>query len=151
MSASLGDIEAFSGAGVSHSTKHSPPERAPDLTLQVRIPDNQAEIYRLSGDFNPLHIDPAAAAFGGFDRPILHGLCTFGHCGQLLIAALCDGDASRFGELRLRFSSPVYPGDLMMLRAWHETAERVVFEGRVSDRVVVSNASFGWRAQAASK
>lgn len=140
--AGLGDIEPFEGAGISRSTKITVPERAPDLNLAAQIAANQAHIYRLSGDYNPLHIDPAAAAFGGFDRPILHGLCTYGHCGQMLLAALCDGEVDRFGSLRLRFSAPVYPGDELHLRVWHDGPGRVVFEGRVADRVVVSNAWF---------
>jgi len=143
--AALGDIEPFEGAGISHSTKISLPEHAPDLELSAHIAANQAQVYRLSGDYNPLHIDPAAAAFGGFERPILHGLCTYGHCGQMLLGALAGGDAARFGSLRMRFSSPVYPGDALRLRAWHDGAMRVLFEGRVGDKVVVSNAWFTWR------
>jgi acyl dehydratase len=143
--AAIGDIEPFQGAGISRSTKVTLPERAPDLELHTSIAANQALIYRLSGDYNPLHIDPAAAAFGGFDRPILHGLCTYGHCGRLLLQALGGGDADRFGSLRLRFSAPVYPGDELRLLAWHDGPGRVVFEGRVGDRVVVSNAWFSYR------
>ena len=141
----LGDIEPFEGAGISQSVKTRLPERAPDLLLSAHIPAHQAHVYRLSGDYNPLHIDPAAAAFGGFDRPILHGLCTYGHCGQMLLGALAGGDAARFGTLRLRFSSPVYPGDALQLHAWHDGPQRVLFEGRVGDKVVVSNAWFTWR------
>ncbi len=140
--AALGDIEPFEGVGISRSVKIPVPERAPDLNLVAHIAPNQAHLYRLSGDYNPLHIDPAAAAFGGFDRPILHGLCTYGHCGQLLLGALCDADVARFGSLRLRFASPVHPGDELHLRAWHDGPTRVVFEGRVGDKVVVSNAWF---------
>jgi peroxisomal enoyl-CoA hydratase 2 len=143
--AALGDIEPFEGAGISRSVKIPVPGRAPDLNLVAHIAANQAHLYRLSGDYNPLHIDPAAAAFGGFDRPILHGLCTYGHCGQMLLDALCDADVARFGSLRLRFASPVHPGDALHLRAWHDGPARVVFEGRVDDKVVVSNACFTYR------
>jgi len=108
----------------------------------VRIAENQAHIYRLSGDYNPLHIEPAAANFGGFERPILHGLCTFGVCANQLIAMMCDGEPARFKRLKVRFSAPVYPGDILTLQAWRESPERVLVEARVGDKTVVSNAYF---------
>ena len=138
----LKDIEPFEGAGQTFSEKIAVPERAPDVTASAHIPDNQAHLYRLSGDYNPLHIDPESAKFGGFDRPILHGLCTFGHCGQLLLATLCGNEAARFKKIKVRFSSPVFPEDTLKVGAWHEGPGRVVFEARVGERVVVSNAYF---------
>ena len=138
----LGDIEPFEGSGQTFSAKIAVPETAPDVTCEVRIPKNQAHIYRLSGDYNPLHIDPDAARFGGFDEPILHGLCTFGHCAQLLLNALCEGDATRFRKIKVRFSSPVFLDDTMQILAWHDGGGRVIFEARVKDTVVVSNAYF---------
>ncbi len=138
----LGDIEPFEGSGQTFSEKIAVPEREPDVTVSAHVPDNQAHLYRLSGDYNPLHIDPESAKFGGFDEPILHGLCTFGHCGQLLLAALCDNDAKRFKKIKLRFSSPVFPDDTLEILAWNEGPGRVLFEARVGDRVVVSNAYF---------
>jgi peroxisomal enoyl-CoA hydratase 2 len=143
--AGLGDIEPFKGRGLSPSVKLSVPERAPDLQVQAPIAHNQALLYRLSGDYNPLHVDPEAARFGGFEAPILHGLCTFGHCTQLLLGALCDGDPARLAGLRLRFASPVFPGDTLRVLAWHDGPGRVLFEARVHDRVVVSNAAFNYR------
>ena len=143
--AALGDIEPFAGRGISPSLKLPAPEHEPDLQVQAHIADNQAWLYRLSGDYNPLHIDPEAARFGGFEAPILHGLCTFGHCAQLLTGALCGGDPARFGGLRLRFASPVFPGDTLRLLAWHDGPGRVRVEGRVGERVVVSNAAFSYR------
>jgi acyl dehydratase len=139
---SLGDIGPFPGAGVSQSSPVPVPDRAPDVERIVTIARNQAHVYRLSGDYNPLHIDPEAARFGGFSRPILHGLCTLGHCAQQLLAALCDDDPTRFRKLRLRFSSPVYPEDALRVRAWHDRPGRVVFEARVGEQVVVSQAFF---------
>jgi acyl dehydratase len=138
----LGDIDPFEGSGQTYSTKIELPDAPPDVTTETRVPRNQAHIYRLSGDHNALHIDPEAARFGGFDEPILHGLCTFGYCADLLIGALCDGNGERLRTIKVRFSSPVYPGDKLQLLAWHDGDKRVLFEVRVDERVVVSNAYF---------
>ncbi len=138
----LGDIESFDGVGETFSQKIVVPETEPDVAVSANIPDNQAHIYRLSGDYNSLHIDPEAAKFGGFDEPILHGLCTFGHSAQMLLQALCNGDTSRFRKIKVRFSSPVFLNDTLSVRAWHDGPGRVVFEGKVDDKVVVSNAYF---------
>ena len=138
----LGDIEAFDGIGETYSAKIDLPDRDPETVVQALIPDNQAHIYRLSGDYNPLHIDPESAKFGGFDEPILHGLCTFGHCGQLLLEALCGGDVGRFRKIKVRFSSPVMLNDNLIVRAWNDGPGRVVFDAMVGDRQVVSNAYF---------
>ena len=138
----LGDIEPFEGSGDTFSQKISVPDRAPDFTAETQIALNQAHIYRLSGDYNSLHIDPEAARFGGFEEPILHGLCTFGHCAQLLLKTLCDGSGDRFKAIKLRFSAPVYPGDQLRLSAWKDGGNRVLFEANVGDTVVVSNAYF---------
>lgn len=141
----LGDIEPFQGAGISRSQRISPPDRAPDLVVSAKIGENQAHIYRLSGDYNPLHIDPEAARFGGFPAPILHGLCTYGHAAHLLLGALCGGDPTRFSKLKVRFSSPVMPGDTLDVRAWHDGAGRVIVDARVGDRTVLSDAVFEFK------
>jgi peroxisomal enoyl-CoA hydratase 2 len=143
----LGDIEPFEGVGQTFSEKIVVPETAPDVTVSADIPDNQAHIYRLSGDYNPLHIDPDAAKFGGFDEPILHGLCTFGHSAQMLLQALCDGDTRRFRKIKVRFSSPVFLNDRIEICAWQDGPGRVMFEGRVGDKVVVSNAYFEYASE----
>jgi acyl dehydratase len=143
--ATLGDIEPFEGSGQTLSQRLDAPARAADLETSARIADNQAHIYRLSGDYNPLHIEPAAAQFGGFPSPILHGLCTYGHCAHLLLDALCAGDPRRFSRLRVRFASPVYPGDVLVVRAWHDGPGRVIFNALVNDKVVVSNAFFEFK------
>lgn len=144
--AKLGDIEPFEGVGQTFSQKIAVPERAPDATASAVVADNQAHIYRLSGDYNPLHIDPDAARFGGFDEVILHGLCTFGHSAQLLLEELAGGDPARFRRIKVRFSAPVFLNDTLKVLAWNDGAGRVVFEGRVDDRVVVSNAYFEYAA-----
>ena len=138
----LGDIEPFEGVGQTFSQKIAVPDSPADVNLSARIGENQAHIYRLSGDYNSLHIDPEAARFGGFETPILHGLCTFGHCAQQLLSAVCDNDQARFKKIKVRFSSPVFPGDDLIIRGWKEAEGRVIFEGVVADRVVVSNAFF---------
>ena len=90
---------------------------------KVRIdPDALKVLYRLSGDRNPLHSDPAFAAMGGFDRPILHGLCTYGFTGRALLHALCGGDPARFRSMEGRFSSPVMPGEALTIAMWRTEA-----------------------------
>ena len=143
---SLGDIEPFVGSGATYSTKIELPNSPPDVVAKTTIAKNQAHIYRLSGDYNPLHIDPDAAQFGGFDMPILHGLCTFGHCADLLLEAFCDGDSQRFDKIKMRFSAPLYPGDTVQLRAWYDGDCRVLFEMCVDNITVVSNAYFEYHA-----
>lgn len=140
----LGDIEPFEGAGRTYSERITLPDRDPDIVREAHISDNQAHIYRLSGDYNPLHIDPEAARFGGFDRPILHGLCTFGHCAHILLDAICEGDAARFRKIKVRFSAPVFLGDTLRVRAWNDGTGRALFEALVGETTVVSNAYFEW-------
>jgi len=94
------------------------PERAPDKQVTYTTREDQALTYRLSGDRNPLHSDPSFAAMGGFDKPILHGLCTWGFTGRALLHALCEGDASRFKSMKSRFSKPVIPGDELTISMW---------------------------------
>lgn len=142
----LGDINPFDGSGQTFSAKIATPEGDADWQAEAHISANQAHIYRLSGDYNPLHIDPEAARFGGFDEPILHGLCTFGHCGQLLLSSICDSDALRFRKIKVRFSAPVMLDDTICVQAWQDGPGRVVFQASVGDRIVVSNAYFEYKA-----
>jgi acyl dehydratase len=122
---------------------HPEPERAPDLVLDMPTRPEQALVYRLNSDLNPLHIDPQVAAAAGFPRPILHGLCTFGTVCHALLRTLCDYDPMRFGRMDLRFSSPVFPGETIRTEIWHE-AGGASFRARVveRDKVVVSNGLF---------
>jgi acyl dehydratase len=94
------------------------PDREPDEQVRYRIRPDQALLYRLSGDRNPLHSDPAFAARGGFDRPILHGLCTYGFTGRALLHAVCGSDPKRFGGMSGRFSRPVLPGQELVVSVW---------------------------------
>ncbi|HVW42171.1 MAG TPA: MaoC/PaaZ C-terminal domain-containing protein [Amycolatopsis sp.] len=94
------------------------PGRSPDLVLRYGIRPDQALLYRLSGDRNPLHSDPAFAAQGGFPRPILHGMCTYGVTARVLLRELAGGDPARFESMAGRFSKPVYPGDTLAADVW---------------------------------
>jgi acyl dehydratase len=93
-----------------------------------------ALIYRLSGDYNPLHADPAVARKAGFERPILHGLCTFGIACQSLIRALCGNDASRLRGLGARFTKPVFPGETIRTEYWTSEGGSVQFRSRSVNR-----------------
>jgi acyl dehydratase len=106
---------------------------APDLDVECDVPANQALIYRLSGDKNPLHADPEAAAKLGFDRPILHGLSTFGLVCRAAVDGLLDGDVTRVAEFGGRFSGVVFPGDAVRVRAWRRDG-RVAVEASVDGR-----------------
>ena len=94
------------------------PNREPDHKTTYATREDQALTYRLSGDRNPLHSDPSFAAMGGFDRPILHGLCTWGFTGRALLHALCGSDPARFKSMNSRFSRPVMPGDELTISMW---------------------------------
>ena len=98
--------------------KNVPPGRDPDQSVTYQTSRDQAFVYRLSGDRNPLHTDPAFAAIGGFDRPILHGLCSYGFTGRALLHAICDSDPARFHHIEARFASPVLPGDSLTIDMW---------------------------------
>ena len=101
------------------------PDRAPDHEVTYGTRPDQALLYRLSGDRNPLHTDPAFAKMGGFDRPILHGLCTYGFTGRALLHALCGSDPARFGSIEGRFTKPVLPGDTLTVKMWVDGNEAV--------------------------
>lgn len=100
------------------SAKVDFPDAEPTHQVTYATREDQALTYRLSGDRNPLHTDPAFAARGGFDKPILHGLCTYGFTGRALLHALCAGDPSRFRSMNARFSKPVIPGDTLTVSMW---------------------------------
>lgn len=114
-----------------------PPDRSPDHQVTYQTSPDQALIYRLSGDRNPLHSDPAFAQLGGFDRPILHGLCTYGFTGRALLHTLCGSDPSRFHHIEGRFSSPVLPGEALTINMWEVGSGEAVFTTSVGDRTVI--------------
>ncbi|MFG1972316.1 MaoC/PaaZ C-terminal domain-containing protein [Nonomuraea fuscirosea] len=112
------------------------PDRAPDQKVTYSTRPEQALIYRLSGDYNPLHSDPAFAARAGFDRPILHGLCTYGVTGRALLHAVAGSDPARFKAMAGRFSSPVFPGESLTVSIWVDGAD-VLFRTAKDDGTVV--------------
>jgi acyl dehydratase len=112
------------------------PDRKPDHQVTYVTRPEQALVYRLSGDRNPLHSDPAFAARAGFDRPILHGLCTYGVTGRALLHALAGSDPARFASMAGRFSSPVMPGESLTVSMWSE-GETALFRTTKEDGTVV--------------
>lgn len=99
---------------------YRPPRREPDLSCDITTRQDQALLYRLTGDRNPLHADPAAARAVGFDRPILHGLCTFGVACKAVLQTICDYDYTLVREFDARFSTPVLPGDTITTDMWQD-------------------------------
>jgi len=118
----------------------NPPEGVkPDFSQAYQIPEWQAALYRLNGDLNPLHIDPEFAKLAGFDKPILHGLCTYGYATRALVYALCDGDVSRFREFKARFTNVVFPGETLTTEGWKD-GDRYIVQARTDRAVVIGNA-----------
>ena len=120
------------------------PEAAPDHEVTYQTRPDQALTYRLSGDYNPLHSDPwFATELGGFPKPILHGLCTYGFTGRALLHELCGSDPKRFKSMDSRFSSPVFPGDSLTVQMWVEKGQAiyrtVAQKGMPEERVVIDN------------
>jgi acyl dehydratase len=97
---------------------NEPPKRKPDHEVTYATRPDQALLYRLSGDRNPLHSDPEFAKLAGFPRPILHGLCTYGFTGRALLHTLCGSDPARFKSMEGRFSKPVFPGESLTISMW---------------------------------
>lgn len=112
------------------------PDTPPQICCELSTPLQSALLYRLNGDLNPLHADPAVAASAGFSRPILHGLCTYAYATQALVRTLCDGDETRLAYLHGRFSSPVLAGETLQVQFWHNQPDYVQFQVRVKERDV---------------
>lgn len=135
------------GCGTPDSNKspapkpHPMPEGEPDSVVDLPTASNQAMIYRLSGDHNPLHIDPEVATTAGFQKPVLHGLCTYGVVGRALLSAAADNDVTRIRKLNVRFSAPVYPGETIRTEIWQQHDGNFAFRAQVVERgiVVINN------------
>lgn len=128
------------GSGGSDGPTPSPhpiPDREPDKIIEYRTAGNQAAIYRLCGDRNPLHIDPKRGKAAGFEGPILHGLCTYGFTCRAVLEAFCDFEPERIASHQARFSAVVFPGDTLRIRLWREDERTILFEADVPERNVV--------------
>lgn len=119
------------------------PDRAPDAVITESTSPTQALLYRLSGDNNPLHVDPAFAQGFGFEKPILHGLCTFGYAARHVIKTFAKNDARLFKSIRVRFTDSVFPGETIVTEMWKESDTKIVFRCKVKerDKVVLAAAS----------
>lgn len=116
---------------------HAIPQREPDFTLPASTRPDQALLYRLNEDRNPLHADPAVAARAGFPAPILHGLCTYGLLCGTLVRHVCQGDAARIAAFAVRFAGPVFPGEALEVDAWRD-GDCLSFRCRVPARNAVA-------------
>jgi len=118
------------------------PSRPSDRQVSYKTREDQALTYRLSGDRNPLHSDPSFAAMGGFEKPILHGLCTYGFTGRGLLNEICGGDAGRFKSMNARFSKPVFPGDTLTVSIWVDGSEALFKTTNQNGDVVIDQGVF---------
>ena len=126
----------FGGEAPPRSPKFRPPEREPDWVVEGSTTTEQALLYRLSGDHNPLHADPEAAMQAEKvtqGRPILHGLCTYGYIGRALLQQECGGDPSRLRTFSGRFSKPIWPGETIITEGWREDG-RVLVRAATKER-----------------
>jgi acyl dehydratase len=123
----------FGGPSEGAPEPHAVPTRKPDISVPIDTRPDQALIYRLNGDRNPLHSDPDVAKRAGFPRPILHGLCTYGITCRAVLQEICDYDPEQILSHQARFSAPVFPGDTVTVGLWKD-GDVVSFEARVLDR-----------------
>jgi acyl dehydratase len=125
----------FGGPNLTQPEPHKMPSRAPDRTIEISTRPDQALIYRLCGDRNPLHSDPEFAGKAGFPRPILHGMCTYGITCRAVLQTYADYDAAAFRQHAVRFSSPVFPGETVTVDLWKD-GNVISFEAKVQARGV---------------
>jgi len=116
-----------------------PVDKKPDFSKTYQTQKNQAALYRLNGDRNPLHIDPEAAKLGGQKMPILHGLSTYGFATRAIVHNICGSDVSRFKEFKVRFANVVYPGEPLTIEGWKIDGKHLI-QVRTETSVVLNNA-----------
>jgi acyl dehydratase len=124
----------FGGDRGPSGPRNPTPDRKPDKVVEMKTLPQQALLYRLSGDMNPLHADPNFAKIGGFDTPILHGLCTFGHVGRAILSSYAGNEPSRLRDFEVRFAGVVYPGETIVTEMWEEKPGRIVVQARTKER-----------------
>jgi acyl dehydratase len=127
----------FGGEAGQLPKPHTLPERPSDRVERTETSRQAALIYRLSGDYNPLHADPEVARNAGFEQPILHGLCTFGIVCRALVGAVCENDPTRLRKMQVRFSAPVFPGETIVTEVWKDAANVVSFRAVAAQRKIV--------------
>ncbi len=127
----------FGGPVTQAPAPHALPEREPDAVVSIALPPNIALLYRLSGDYNPLHADPAVAARAGFERPILHGLQVYGEVAREALQRFAGGDAARFAGIACRFTGSLFPGDTVDVAFWRD-GETVGFRASPQGRAGVA-------------
>lgn len=131
----------FKDSGVTNSEAVAVPKRNADKEVEVKVSETAPLLYRLSGDYNPLHVEESLAQMNGFEAPINHGLCSFGISCHQVLKHMLDNDGSKFKAIKGRFASPVLPGQTLVIKMWQEK-DRVIFTTSVKEtgKVCINNA-----------
>jgi acyl dehydratase len=131
----------FKDSGKTFSKNIPPPSSPPTYVVETPTSEQIPSLYRLSGDYNPLHVDPNFAQMGGFEKPIIHGQCTMGHATRAVLDTIAGGDQKRFKSVQMRFASPVFPGQTLVTEIWKVSATEFIFQTKVkeTDKVCCSN------------
>lgn len=134
----------FKDSGKTCSVPANAPKEPPTHTFEEKTSENAPFLYRLSGDYNPLHVDEQFAQMGGFAKPIMHGQCTMGHVARQLLDGIVGGDQKRFKSIQLRFAGPMFPGETIVTEAWKVSATEYIFQSKVKEtgKVCVNNGRF---------